>query len=207
MTPNYSSWISAASTRNDVSGTVFDFAIVDQRPGIIVTIIRGAKEHIFQSESGGHRWQRIPPTEKRGRVQTSTITVAVLPEPTAVEDPLKLHDLDWMTCRSGGKGGQNVNKVESAVQIRHRPTGLIVRCESERSQLLNKQSALEIMRAKLWDAARTQQSNAIASDRKQQVGAGMRGDKRRTIRVRDGAVVDHVTGQRWKFDDYIAGRW
>ena len=149
----------------------------------------------------------MPPNEKRGRVHTSTVTVAVLAEPTEVELVLREQDLEWTACRGSGAGGQARNKTSSAVQIWHRPTGITVRCESGRSQKQNRQDALAVLRAKIWE----QQHDAVAAqragDRRHQVGTGMRGDKRRTIRVQDGSVHDHVTGRRWRFKDYERGNW
>lgn len=170
--------------------------------------VTGAGVHeAFGDESGGHRWQRVPKNAKHGEVHTSTVTVAVLKEPTA--DTLVLHDsdLEWIAKRGTGPGGQHRNKTESAIQLTHRPTGLVVRCQSERSQHRNRESALAVMRARLWDRQRSASHAGRADDRRQQVGSGMRGDKRRTIRVKDGQVHDHVLGQRWRLDRYLDGEW
>jgi len=164
-------------------------------------------DDVFRDEAGGHRWQRIPPNEKRGRVQTSTVTVAVLPEPTETQVRIAPGDLEWATCRGSGAGGQHRNKTESAVQLVHRPTGVMVRCESERSQHQNRATALALLRARLWATEQEKRVGGIAASRKAQVGSGMRGDKRRTIRVQDGVVNDHVTGKRWSFRDYERGDW
>ena len=161
----------------------------------------------FKDEGGGHRWQRVPPTEKRGRVQTSTITVAVLPEPTAAEITLRDSDLDEQTCRGSGAGGQHRNKTDSAVILTHRPTGLSVRCESERSQHQNRATAREVLRARLWQAHQQQALGQRREDRRQQIGSGMRGDKRRTLRVQDDTVVDHLSGRVWRFAEYRRGIW
>lgn len=143
----------------------------------------------------------------RGRVHTSTVTVAVLSEPTAIELKLDERDLDIKTCRGSGAGGQHRNVTASAVQVCHRPSGLMVRCESERSQHQNKASALALMRAKLWEQMRLKEAAARAADRKSQVGCGARGDKRRTIRCQDEQVNDHVTGKRWRLSRYLRGDW
>ncbi len=161
----------------------------------------------FRDEAGGHRWQRIPPSEKRGRVHTSTITVAVLPEEAEVEVRIPDDDLDWSTCRGTGPGGQARNKTESTVLLTHRPTGLQVRCETSRSQQHNRVAALALMRAKLWALERDRLHAARAQERRAQLGSGMRGDKRRTIRSQDGTVVDHVTGRRWELRAYLRGNW
>jgi peptide chain release factor 1 len=162
-------------------------------------------EAAFRDEGGGHRWQRVPPNEKRGRVHTSTITVAVMPEPderTLVVDP---RDLSWKTTRGSGAGGQHRNTTESAVDLVHVPTGITVHVESERCQHQNKSLALARLRARLADAQRNARDAQRAADRRAQIGSGMRGDKRRTIRVQDGTVVDHVTGMTWRFRDYARG--
>ena len=161
----------------------------------------------FANESGGHRYQRVPPTEKNGRVQTSTVTVAVLPEPESSELIIPDSDLEWATTRGSGPGGQHRNKVETCVQLRYRPTGLMVRCESERSQKQNKEGALAVLRAKLWGEKREREHAARAAERRQQIGGGARGDKRRTIRMKDGHVTDHVLGKRWPLARYLEGDW
>lgn len=168
---------------------------------------RGARE-TFANEAGGHRWQRVPPNEKHGRVHTSTVTVAVLEEPSEIELPrLDPRDLDISTCRASGNGGQNVQKTDSAVQIRHAPSGLIVRCETERSQAYNKATALAILRARLHDQLVRHAGAERADDRRRQIGSGQRGDKRRTIAVQRDSVVDHPTGRSWCFADYRRGKW
>ena len=161
----------------------------------------------FAHEAGGHRWQREPPTERRGRVHTSTVTVAVFPEPEPAQLNLREADLRWITRRGSGPGGQARNKLETAVELTHVPTGLVVRCQSERSQLQNKRSALAVLRARLHARTMTAAADAENAARRAQVGSGMRGDKRRTIRVQDGQVHDHVTGRRWRLADYLRGAW
>ena len=182
--------------------------ILDLRPGLIILRVTG-EGHValFSCEAGGHRWQRVPPNERRGRVHTSTVTVAVLEEPTAVEVPLSESDLVWEMKRGSGPGGQHRNKTESAVVLKHTPSGLIVRCENERSQRRNRESALLVMRARLLALAQSRIDRERDSTRRGQLGSGMRGDKRRTIRVQDGSVIDHVTGQTWRYRDYVRGCW
>jgi len=149
----------------------------------------------------------VPPTERKGRVHTSTVTVAVLAEPKAHELELRDADLEITTMRGSGAGGQHRNKTDSAVRIRHVPTGVEVRCESERSQTLNKETALGLLRARILEARRAAAAGELASDRRRQVGSGMRGDKRRTIRTQDDVVNDHETGKQWRFKDYVRGDW
>ncbi len=162
---------------------------------------------VFKDEAGGHRWQRVPPNEKRGRIQTSTVTVAVMPDPPEATFHVLESDCEWQATRGSGAGGQARNKVSSAVQLWHRPTGTMVRCESERSQHQNRQTAMKLLRARLWQRQQEEAMSSAASARREQVGSGMRGDKRRTIRVQDGAVHDHVTGRRWRLKEYLRGEW
>lgn len=133
--------------------------------------------------------------------------MAVLSEPTDVQVRLDERDSDYRTCRASGAGGQKVNKTDSAVQLTHKPTGLMVRVETERSQHQNRATALALLRARLWQTQRDAQVAARADDRRGQVGSGMRGDKRRTIAVQRGTVVDHVTGRSWSLRDYLRGAW
>ena len=163
---------------------------------------RAAK--IFSNEAGGHRWQRIPPTEKRGRVQTSTITVAVLPEPKQHECHLDDKDLVIITRRGSGPGGQHRNKTDSCVDIKHKPTGIMVTVDG-RDQHKNKALAKRILSAKLLAKERERGILQRNQKRRQQVGCGMRGDKRRTIRVGDNQVVDHILGKTVSYKEYVKG--
>lgn len=207
-TPRISSRSSSASTGSARCGGAFDLEITEHLDGILTFVARGkGAAEAFRDEAGGHRWQRIPPSEKRGRVHTSTITVAVLPEPTPTELRLDWRDIEQVTCRGSGAGGQHRNKTESAVMLTHVPSGLTVRCESERSQHQNRETALSLLRARLFAAETERRFAARAEDRRRQVGSGMRGDKRRTIRCQDGTVTDHVTGRSWTFRDYQRGEW
>ena len=142
-------------------------------------------------ESGVHRVQRVPETEAQGRIQTSTVTVATLPEADEVELEINPKDLQIDTYRSSGAGGQHVNKTESAIRITHLPTGLVVECQDERSQYKNKDRAMKILRSRLLDQKRQEQESKIASERKSQVGTGDRSERIRTYNFPQGRVTDH----------------
>lgn len=162
----------------------------------IVFLVRGKGAYAaLQYESGGHRVQRVPPTEKRDRRQTSTITVAVLPEPTDVQVHVDDRDLQWETFRAGGPGGQHQNKTDSAVRVTHLPTGTVAVCKDERSQYDNKRKALEVVKARIFMALQARVSGDRNSQRSQQIGSGMRGDKVRTYNFREDRVTDHRTGK------------
>ena len=145
----------------------------------------------FKFESGVHRVQRIPVTESNGRIQTSTVTVAVLPEAEEVEIEVNPADIKIESCKSSGAGGQHINKTESAVRLTHKPTGIVIECDQERSQLQNKERALKILYTKLYDMKQRAQDEMIASTRKSQVGSGDRSEKIRTYNYPQSRITDH----------------
>ena len=165
----------------------------------------GAAE-AFSREAGGHRYQRVPPNEKRGRVHTSTVTVAVLEASSSQAVRIDPRDLDETFTRGSGNGGQHRQKNDTCVVLRHVPSGLTVRVDGGRSQHLNRQTALALLRARLEAASSNRRKQARDADRRRQVGSGMRGDKRRTIALQRDTVTDHVTGKSMQAKAYMAGR-
>lgn len=148
-------------------------------------------------ETGVHRVQRIPATEKQGRIHTSTASVVVLPIFPVTHFEVNPSEFDMEFSRSGGAGGQNVNKVETAVRIIHRPTGLAVRCSSQRSQVKNREQAMSMLLAKLEDLDRTKKESAVSMDRKNQIGTGDRSEKIRTYNILQDRITDHRIKQSW----------
>jgi peptide chain release factor 1 len=177
--------------------TVSETAIRIKGPGVFTKL---------QYEAGTHRVQRIPTTERQGRIHTSTATVAVLPEIPETDVIIRNEDLEWDFHRAGGHGGQNVNKVSSAVRLHHKPSGIVVGCSNERDQFQNRQVALSMLRAKLWEAEEIKNSQTL-SDSRSVIGKGMRAEKIRTYNYPQNRVTDHRINKSWhNLEDIVEGK-
>lgn len=189
------------------SGSAFDITLVEQRSGFVSILFKGKDaQKIFKNEAGGHRWQRISPTEKRGRVHTSTVTVAILSPETPDNIRLDEKDIEIQTKRGSGPGGQHRNKTDSCVVAIHKPTKISVQIDSK-SQHQSKALALRILAERVSEDESRKYQEHRGSVRKNQVGSGQRGDKIRTYRSQDDRVTDHRTGQTWKLSHWIKGNW
>lgn len=170
-------------------------------------MIKGQNAYeILKNEAGVHRVQRIPTTERYGRIHTSTATIAVLPLVPETDIQVNPADLDWQFYRSSTQGGQNVQKVSTAVRLIHKPTGIVVTCEQERFQEQNRKIALELLRSKLWEKEEQKKQREIDSLRRQAIGRGMRSEKSRTYNYPQNRITDHQTNKKWyNLEDVLEG--
>lgn len=177
----------------------------------VVFMIKGKNAYSkLKYESGGHRVQRVPATESSGRIHTSSATVAVLPEVDDVDVVINPNDIKFDVFRASGNGGQCVNTTDSAVRLTHLPTGIVISCQDEKSQIKNKAKAMKVLKAKLYEQYQSEQHNEIAADRKSQVGTGDRSDKIRTYNYPQGRITHHKTGTEqgitmYKLDSFMDG--
>lgn len=205
-TPRDSSLSNTVSIRSGWRWSAFDHEVLEERPGFLMMRVegRGAWD-AFRGEGGGHRFQRVPPNDKRGRTHTSTVTVAVLEEPKGNAVKLDERDLEEQFTRGSGKGGQHRNKTDTCVILKHRPTGIQVRCDGGRSQTANRETARAALYARLQERGSSKSARGRNDKRRSQVGGGARGDKRRTIALQRDTVTDHVTGKTVRAKDYLRG--
>jgi len=197
---------SETSTSPSPTGGLFEAEVLEERSGFCVLRLAGkGVERLVETEPGGHRYQRIPPTEKRGRVHTSTVTVSVLPEVERPELRLDMRDVRLDYYRATGAGGQHRNKTDSACRATHVPSGTVARAENSRSQHQNRERALAALATKLKETEAQAVSGARKQQRKAQVGSGMRGDKIRTTRLQDDQVTDHRADRKYRAKSYLRG--
>jgi len=174
----------------------FKLSDIEVNEGFALITIQGDNvKQFYQNEIGGHRWQRIPPTEKYGRVQTSTVTVAVMDPESKSNYKINLSDVEKIYTRGTGPGGQSKNKISSCVVLHHKPTGIRARIDG-RNQHQNEKTAWNLLQIRLNQFYGDQEQQKITENRREQIGTGMRGDKRRTYRVKDNLVIDHITNKR-----------
>lgn len=172
-------------------------------------VIKISGDNVFEklkSEAGVHRVQRIPQTERYGRVHTSTATIAVLPEISDTQVNLRHEDIEFQAYRSGGHGGQNVNKVSTAVRLRHLPTGLVITSQSQRDQSQNRELAMQMLRSKIWELQENQKQSQIRNQRSGQIGQGMRAEKIRTYNYPQNRVTDHRLNKKFRVEDILDGK-
>ena len=171
---------------------------IEQLDESIIKIIGSGAFGLFKYEAGVHRVQRVPATEARGRIHTSTATVAVSPELEDLDLHIHPDEIAFEAFRSGGHGGQNVNKVSTAVRLRHKPTGIVVTCQTERQQHQNRENAMKMLRAKLWEIEIEKRANQVGALKSTQVGRGMRAEKIRTYNFPQDRITDHRINKSWR---------